>query len=134
MKNVFVYGSLMFDDVWNRIVQCQYEKNTAVLAGYKRLCVKGKTYPGLVKTFGCSVEGVVYLNVSAQDIQRLDRFEGEYYKKIPVAVSSEGSHALDAEVYLFRQSYKHLLGNTPWDPDQFQTHHLRQFITNYGGF
>ena len=134
MKNVFVYGSLMFDDVWNRIVQRHYEKHTAVLSGYKRLCVKGENYPGLVKSFNNSVEGVIYLDVTAQDIKRLDRFEGEYYKKIPVTVSSESGHALDADVYLFNKSYKNLLSNTPWDPVRFQVHHLRQFISKYSGF
>ena len=60
MKNMFVYGTLIFDDTWNRIVQHHYEKQAAMLPGYKRLSVKGECYPGLVKTFNGSVEGVIY--------------------------------------------------------------------------
>lgn len=134
MKNVFVYGSLMFDDVWNRVVQCSYGKRTAVLSGYKRLSVKGETYPGLVASPDGSVEGMVYLDVTTQDMQRLDRFEGEYYKKIPVTVTADDDRVLDAEVYLFKQSYKNMLSDTPWDPVHFKAHHLRQFIAKYSGF
>lgn len=134
MKHVFVYGSLMFDGVWSRIVQHRYEKQAAVLSGYRRLAVKGESYPGLVKSFNNSVEGVIYLDVTAQDIKRLDRFEGEFYKKIPVMVTSETGLVLNAEVYLFNRRNKNLLSNTPWDPLRFHTHHLRQFITKYRGF
>lgn len=134
MKNVFVYGSLMFDDVWHRIVRHRYEKHAAVLSGYKRLSVKGENYPGLVKSFDSSVEGVVYFDVAAQDINRLDKFEGEDYKKIPVTVMCETGQLLTAEVYLFNKRNRRSLNNTPWDPVQFQAHHLRQFITKYRGF
>ena len=134
MKNVFVYGSLMFDDVWNRIVQHHYEKHSAVLLGYKRLTVKGANYPGLVKSFNSSIEGVVYRNVTAQDIKRLDKFEGECYKKISVSVACETGQLLNAEVYLFNIRHKNLLTNTPWDPVRFKAHHLRQFITKYRSF
>lgn len=134
MKNIFVYGSLMFDDVWNRIVQHRYEKQAAVVSGYKRLSIKGESYPGLVTSFNSSVDGVLYLNVTAQDIKRLDKFEGEYYKKIPVAVLSETGRVLNAEVYLFNRRSKRLLSNTSWDPLRFQAHQLQQFIAKYSGF
>jgi len=134
MKNIFVYGSLMFDDVWNRIVQHRYEKHAAVLSGYKRLSVKGEGYPGLVKSFNSSVEGVVYFDVTAQDIKRLDRFEGGYYKKIPVTVTCETGQVVNADVYLFNKRNRRLLNNKQWDPVRFQAHHLRQFITKYSGF
>jgi len=134
MKSIFVYGSLMFDDVWNRIVQHRYEKHVAVLSGYKRLSVKGEHYPGLVKSFNSSVEGVVYLDVTAQDIKRLDKFEGDCYIKIPVTVTCETGQEVNADVYLFNKRNRRSLNNTPWDPVQFQEHHLRQFITRYRGF
>lgn len=124
----------MFDDVWKRIVQHHYQNRAAVLSGYKRLSVKGDNYPGLVKSFNSTVEGLVYLDVRAQDIKRLDRFEGDYYKRVPVTVSSDNGCYLDVEVYLFSQRHRHLLGNTSWDPVKFRAHYLRRFITKYRGF
>lgn len=134
MKNVFVYGSLMFADVWDRIAGHRYEKHAAVLHGHRRLCVRGETYPGVVKSFNRSVEGVVYLDVKAQVIRRLDRFEGEYYSRTSVMVTCEHGVRLDAEVYLFSKRNRNLLSTLPWNPERFQMLHLRRFITRYRGF
>ena len=134
MKNIFVYGSLMFDDVWNRVVQHRYEKQPAVLQRYKRLSVKGKTYPGLVKSFNSKVEGVVYFDITAQDIRRLDKFEGKYYRKMPVKVLCANGYKVSARAYVFNRRYRRLLGTSKWDPAQFQVHHLHKFIARYQGF
>lgn len=134
MKNVFVYGSLMFDDVWNRVVQHRYNKQSAILSGYKRLSVKGETYPGLIKSFNNSVTGVIYHNVTARDIKRLDRFEGEYYDKISVTVVCETGYVHNAKVYLFNNRNRNLLSSNSWDPVRFQSRHLRRFIAKYRGF
>jgi gamma-glutamylcyclotransferase (GGCT)/AIG2-like uncharacterized protein YtfP len=134
MKNIFVYGSLMFDDVWGRIVHHRYEKKPALLPGYKRLSVKGESYPGLVKSFNSSVDGEIYFNVTAQDIRRLDKFEGSYYKKIPVTVIAEYGHAHKASTYLFIRHKRRLLSTRSWDPLRFQAKYLSKFITRYNGF
>ena len=77
---------------------------------------------------------MIYLNVTAQDIKRLDRFEGVYYNKISVTVACETGHVLNAKVYLFNKRNRNLLSSTSWDPVRFQSRHLRQFIMKYSGF
>lgn len=124
----------MFDEVWSRIVQHRYEKQAAALSGYRRLAIKGENYPALVKSFGSSVEGVVYRNVTVADIKRLDQFEGEYYKNIAATVVTESGCRLNVRVYLFNTRYKKILSNTPWDPARFQSQHLQKFIRKYSGF
>ena len=128
MKNIFVYGSLMFDGIWNRVVKRQYQKQSALLPGYMRLAVKGKSYPGLIKSVNSSVQGMIYFNVTARDIKRLDKFEGRYYRKVPVTVVCEGNHKYHARAYLFARSKINLLSRKPWDPEYFRAHHLRNFI------
>jgi len=134
MKNIFVYGSLMFGEVWGRVIQNHYEKQTAVLLDYKRLCVRGEYYPGLVEADNNSVQGILYRDVIAEDIKRLDLFEGDYYHKIFVKVVCEKKPLLDAEVYLFDARFNDLLDDTPWDPVLFRTQHLKKFIEKYSGF
>jgi gamma-glutamylcyclotransferase (GGCT)/AIG2-like uncharacterized protein YtfP len=131
MNNIFVYGVLIFDDLWNRIVQRHYEKQTAVLPGYQRLTVKGECYPGLVKTFNGCVEGMIYFGVTAQDIKRLDKFEGKYYRKKPVRVLCKNGYAVNAKAYVLNRRYRRILSNSPWDPVQFQAHHLHKYIARY---
>lgn len=134
MKNIFVYGSLMFADVWNRVVCHQYKKHNAVLRGFKRLPVKGENYPGLVKSFDGSVAGVVYFAVTAQDIKRLDKFEGRYYKKSPVTVVCDRGYEYKAETCMFNRRYRRRLSGLPWDPLRFRAQHLSRFISKYNGF
>ena len=69
MKNIFVYGSLMFDSVWNRVVTGSYSKIEGQLFGYSRFTIKGEHYPGLIEKPG-TVDGVIWLDVSDTDIAR----------------------------------------------------------------
>jgi gamma-glutamylcyclotransferase (GGCT)/AIG2-like uncharacterized protein YtfP len=131
MKNIFVYGSLMFDDVWNRVVKRRYQKQPALLPGYRRMAIRGKSYPGLIKSVNSSVQGVIYFNVFARDIKRLDKFEGRYYRKVPVTVLCENNHKHHARAYLFVRHKINLLAHKPWSPACFQAHHLHSFIARY---
>ena len=134
MKNIFVYGSLMYEDVWTRIVHRHYQKQAAILPGFRRLVVKGESYPGLVRSYASAVEGIVYFDVSAQDVRRLDKFEGQYYKKISVKVRTMDGRVHTASVYVFGRRYRRLLGATSWDPIRFRTKYLSRFISRYQGF
>ena len=52
MKNTFVYGSLMFDAVWDALIKNRYRKVAARLDGYTRVCIRGEVYPALVEAEG----------------------------------------------------------------------------------
>jgi gamma-glutamylcyclotransferase (GGCT)/AIG2-like uncharacterized protein YtfP len=134
MKNIFVYGTLMFEEVWDRIVHRHYAKQAAVLSGFRRLPVKGETYPGLVKSISGSVQGILYFDVNARDIKRLDKFEGKYYRKMPVRVWTMDGRVHNARTYVFSDRYRRLLGHSAWDPDHFHRQQLSGFITRYRGF
>jgi hypothetical protein len=45
-----------------------------LLEGYRRKQVKNAVYPGMIKSSGHSVQGVVYFNVDAEDMIQLDYF------------------------------------------------------------
>ena len=47
--NVFVYGTLMEDEVVQSVLGRRFESLPAVLAGYRRVCLKQRVYPGIVK-------------------------------------------------------------------------------------
>lgn len=134
MNNLFVYGSLMYEDVWTRVVNRHYKKQPAMLPGFRRLVVKGESYPGLVQSYSSAVEGFVYFDVTAQDIRRLDKFEGKYYIKRPVKVRTMDGREHKASVYIFARRYRRLLGTASWDPLRFGTTQLSNFISRYQGF
>ncbi len=134
MKNLFVYGSLMYPAVWRRLVRRRYPSHPARLRGYRRFRVKGETYPGLLRARGGVVSGVVYLGVRQRDLTRLDRFEGHCYRRVPVRVEVDGLGRQPAEVYLFRPGQRRRLSTSEWDEETFARKGLQRFLTAYSGF
>jgi gamma-glutamylcyclotransferase (GGCT)/AIG2-like uncharacterized protein YtfP len=134
MKNVFVYGSLMFEEVWERIIKRRYTRHDAKLSGYKRLDVKGQLYPGLIKSNNSQVDGAVYLGIKSKDILALDRFEGKYYKRMPVRVTVDRVGDVRADVYVFQNKYRNLLTHSEWDAEKFRNENVYKFLSMYTGF
>ena len=133
MKNIFVYGSLMFDSVWTRVVSGTYTKIEGQLFGYARFGIKDEHYPGLIEQPG-TVDGIIWLDVSDSDIAKLDRFEGVYYRRHQVFVADSHDRCLDCETYVISNDYRYLLEDQPWDAEQFREKYLQQFIEDYTGF
>ena len=132
--NIFTYGSLMFSEVWNKVVQGNYYSSSATLQGYRRFCIKNQSYPGLRQTGGQDkVSGIVYLDINNQDLKLLDAFEGGYYERVPVTVDLENS-SINSHVYLIRDQYLYLATENQWDPEDFYKKSIGDFVATYTGF
>lgn len=134
MINTFVYGSLMFDPVWNVLIKNRYNKIDASLNGYKRVTVKGEVYPGLIESAEHAVNGVLVLDVAKADIVELDRFEGEYYYRHGVKVEALDGRLYQAETYVFRPHYRYLLSSSIWNVKLFREQGIKTFLAEYRGF
>ena len=130
--NVFTYGSLMYARVWSRVVAGNYAQQKGVVQGFRRLRVKHEQYPGLIKGKG-KVEGVVYFDVSPEDVIRLDRFEGELYQQELVEVVCQNGRLMPAALYLIQDQFKDVLAGE-WSKVQFEQHGLAEFEAKYRGF
>jgi gamma-glutamylcyclotransferase (GGCT)/AIG2-like uncharacterized protein YtfP len=130
--HVFTYGSLMFDPVWRRVVQGQYRRRPAALAGFDRFAVRDETYPGVVRSASAAacVTGFVYLDVNAADIARLDDFEGCDYQRIdaPVKDCDDGS-LYQASLYLYLPRQRLLA--QPWDETLFERVTMAKFLNRF---
>ncbi len=135
MYNLFTYGSLMFSEVWNRVVDGNYRSRHATLRGYVRRQLRGETYPAIVPAPGEScVDGVLYCGIIPEDMARLDRFEGDYYTCSAVTVLTTAGAALDAYTYVLREQYHHMLSAEAWDTELFLKEGIQQFLSDYSGF
>jgi gamma-glutamylcyclotransferase (GGCT)/AIG2-like uncharacterized protein YtfP len=130
MKHLFVYGSLMFDEVLSPLVKGHYKKSAAELRGYTRMALRGECYPGLIARQQGRVQGILILHISTADLLLLDEFEGSYYKRIPVTVYCE-NEPVNAETYVFRDRFRHLLSESEWCPETFRRRFLRKFVDRY---
>lgn len=133
--NVFTYGSLMFADVWNAVVRGYYSGSVGRIKGFVRRRVKNETYPALIHSASNDVlQGYIYFNVSKLDLNRLDRFEGDYYQREIVKVALEEGASTNAAVYVFKDEHAGLVDEEPWDVNWFEREGLAMFLRAYKGF
>lgn len=119
--HLFAYGTLRHPRIWNSVVEGSYERVDAILSGYSLRRVQHAEYPGLVENKISVVEGVVYMDVTPEDAERLDEFEGEEYIRIRVTVQTAGAESLSCQAYLYKPEYRHNLENIPWDYETFKS-------------
>jgi gamma-glutamylcyclotransferase (GGCT)/AIG2-like uncharacterized protein YtfP len=124
--HIFTYGSLMFPEIWRRVVTGEYRAELAVASGFARYALSDDTYPGMIAEPDGSVEGVVYLDVDEFDLAALDRFEGVEYRRDPVTVTLQSGATMVANTYIFTAT--HRLSTAPWEPNAFQ---MDRFIGSY---
>ncbi len=135
MHNVFTYGTLMFAEVWQRVVSGNYEKTNATLLGYDRKTVKDEVYPALVKGKpDSSVAGIVYQGVSLKDLLSLDEFEGEYYRRETGRLVLPENVMITTVFYLVKPEFHHILSERKWDPEYFKHTGIHTFLDHYFGF
>ncbi|MEK9721344.1 MAG: gamma-glutamylcyclotransferase family protein [Quisquiliibacterium sp.] len=138
MANVFTYGSLMYPEVWDRVVRGSYSHAEALIDGFRRHALAGVSYPGVVEQVGASVRGRLYFDVAADDLGRLDAFESTEYRRAkvdarvlpgsrlaPVAPATESLSTVRAEIYLYLD-HRNLLP-VDWDEARFEREHLADF-------
>ena len=133
VTNVFVYGTLMYDEVWSRIVIGEHKRIDAQLSGYRRLKFKDENYPGIVKGEG-TVRGLVRVDVNQDNLARLDTFEGTYYERVQEVVQDARGKDIQVDVYRIKERYTWMLEDVEWDMGQFEASGLRQFLSQYAGF
>lgn len=132
--HVFVYGTLMDDEIGGLMGLGRYGMARAALHGFCRKRVREEVYPGLIEDEDGVVAGLVYFDVADDDVSRLDSFEGEEYERIRVTVLLESKSPLTCETYLFREEFRHRLMDEEWDPETFHEAGRNRFIKDYKGW
>jgi gamma-glutamylcyclotransferase (GGCT)/AIG2-like uncharacterized protein YtfP len=134
--HVFTYGTLMFPEVWQAVVGHSFESVEGTAAGFEVFRVRDAVFPGIVAGAGeCSVHGLVYLDVDRDSMERLDRFEDDFYDRRAVSVDCSDGQRRMAEAYIVPPVNRSLLTNEPWGRESFlASGGLEQFINRFAGF
>jgi gamma-glutamylcyclotransferase (GGCT)/AIG2-like uncharacterized protein YtfP len=132
-KHIFTYGSLMFPEVWSRVVKGDYTSCHAWLSGYARRQVHQKDYPALIPAHAENVvQGKVYFDVAAEDQIALDAFEGEEYQRRTEKLLTPEGNEIAVEVYLFKPEFLHQIQDAEWDVSHFEQNLLLRFLHQEG--
>lgn len=134
MRNLFVYGTLMCEDIMQDVAGCLPVRLPGKLSGYERRAVKGEQYPGLVPGAAGRVDGLVYRDVPGFAWARLDSFEGDMYRRQPVLVELTDGTTLTAETYVVRARFVSRLAYAEWNFSEFLRSGKAKFHRHYQGY
>jgi len=132
--HVFAYGMLMIPSVMEAVTGRRFAAQQALLHHYARFRLKDATYPGLVEAAGATTDGVLYLDIDAPSLARLDAFEGTFYQRTRVEVETPEGKRWPAEVYVVEPHHRRHLSFEAWRLDDFRREHLEAFLASYHGF
>lgn len=115
--HLFAYGTLMDPAVWNRVAQEECRCEFAALADHEARRLAGHPFPGLVEAAGGRTPGLIYYDVSAAAMARLDAYEDDFYRRVSVAVHCRDGAAVEAQVYLMAEAERRIVLPERWIPD-----------------
>jgi len=124
---LFAYGTLQLPLILQAVVGGHWPGTPALLQGYARYRVRGKPYPAIVPEPGGNVAGLVYPGVGANEIEQLDRYEGDLYERQTLDVRAGGA-TLQALTYVLREQHRALLSNESWELGAFEREHLSNYL------
>jgi gamma-glutamylcyclotransferase (GGCT)/AIG2-like uncharacterized protein YtfP len=134
--HVFTYGTLMFPEVWQAVVGRPFATVEATVLGYAIFRVRDAVFPGIVAASERdSVRGVVYLDVDKASLERLDRFEDDFYRRQSLTLACDDGQPRAAEAYVVPLENRQVLTDESWHADRFVTSGgLDTFLRRFEGF
>nr|XP_043629306.1 AIG2-like protein D [Erigeron canadensis] len=134
VTNVFVYGSLLADDVVRVLLNRIPQNSPATLHGFHRFSVKGRVYPAILPVENKNVTGRVLQGITAPELDILDKFEDFEYEKRLVDVSLlDSSDTLQAYTYVWvDKDDPDLYGE--WDFEVWKESKMKDFVNMTIGF
>ncbi|EFN58718.1 hypothetical protein CHLNCDRAFT_140371 [Chlorella variabilis] len=132
--SAFVYGTLMYPEVLNALINRVPKMEPAVILGYQRYRIRGQVFPGTIRSAPDSqVAGMVLLDLQPDELEMFDEFEGDEYYKEGVEARLEGGAACPTTVYIWQDSLRSYLYGE-WDPQEFRERELERYVEMCAGF
>ncbi|KAF3635979.1 hypothetical protein BC332_01182 [Capsicum chinense] len=126
--NVFVYGSLLHDDVVRALLKRLPHSSPAILHDFHRFSIKGCVYPAILPVQNKKVKGKVLSGITIPELDILDKFEDvEYERRTVVVTLTDSSNTLKVEAYIWAdQNDPNLYGE--WDFEEWERLHKQSFL------
>ena len=132
--NLFAYGTLMVRQIMHSVSGIDRSGTAALLSGYRRRLLHGEVYPAIRPHARDSVAGMLYTHMDGTAWQRLDRFEGELYRRETVVVELPGEQRIQAQTYVLKPQYHGLMTREAWSLEWFLQSGQASFVSEYRGF
>lgn len=130
-----VYGTLLDPDVRGLVMGDAWRPpgRPAQLPGWARFYVAGAAYPGIRARPEASIDIELFDDLPAALLARLDRFEGDEYRRRRLPVADAGGQADEAWIYVPAPGLA--LSARPWRlDDAWRRRHKPAFLARIAGF
>ncbi len=128
MQDIFVYGTLLNDEVLGILLDQPLSKVGARLPGYRRVRVSGQMFPAIRPDGESSVEGALLTGLDQRAIALLDEYEGHFYQRESVLVYLDCGTSRHCHTYVFRPRYYDFLSAEAWCNDRFRECHMGDYL------
>ena len=119
-QRLFVYGTLLHDDVVRQVIGRVPASDPATLNGYRRMRMLDKPYPVIRPAPAEQVSGRILVGLNRRQLHQFDRYEGKEYRRKRVRVYlPDGSHRI-AWTYVGAAR-----SGEPWSAESEQQHRRR---------
>lgn len=128
----FFYGTLLDAEVRRRVLGAHAggaELTPAVLEGWRRVYVRGRTYPVVTPARGCRVEGLLADGLSFAAARRVRLFESDEYRETARPVVTAGGRAVRARLFVGR--HRSLATARPWTPEGWRRQHRAAYLESW---
>ncbi len=117
---LFAYGTLMFPEIWERVVGGEFRHVPATVHGFSVYRAAGQLFPVMVAAGeNDSVAGIVVYDLTAADLATLDAYESDIYERINVSAMLADGRVARAQAYLLPAEMRHLASREAWTADWF---------------
>ncbi|XP_010417192.1 PREDICTED: AIG2-like protein A isoform X2 [Camelina sativa] len=126
MHSVFVYGSLMADDVVRLLLNRIPQTSSAILPDL--FSIKGRVYPAIQPAKADTVSGRVLFGITDHELYVLDEFEDTEYERQNVQVLlTDSSEKLQTKTYIWANKDDPDLYGT-WDFEEWKQLRMEGFL------
>lgn len=125
---LFVYGTLRDPDLLAAVLGRQLRsggQHVARAPGFRAVHYPGRAYPALIRVPGAAAEGLLLIDLSPFERDLLDAFEGEEYRRTPIAAMVE-EDLFEADAYL--PAIKVANVGEDWSLARWQAGHKRRVL------
>ena len=124
----------MVPEIIQTLLGKQPRNEQAYLDGFVRYLVRDANYPGIRSQRGARVSGLIYFQMSQNDLDILNIFEGEIYELRPVTATLISGESVSTLTYVIKEQFEDILTEQDWSLEQFNSLHRDNFIRDYHGF
>lgn len=131
-QDLFCYGTLCIPAIMRAVCDHRSAGEAASLAHYRCAALRRRVYPAIVYQAGEVTQGVVYRRLNQQQLQRIDRYEGDMYVRTRVEVNMAAMRKVEVWTYVLHPRYYRLIKKQPWSLAEFAARNQAAYQTQHG--